>query len=124
MVKLNRHGDVLPLQWYVVWQQSLDKFFCKCVVSGQLCRCVTELQIHLIWVFFPNGLYSRSNSGCQPHPQLGIIIKIVSSVLGQERVRTLSIGRPHLHTTNPWKEEKEKIAGDKKKEQIKPTGKH
>ena len=39
-------------------------------------------------------------------------------------MRTLSIRRPQPHTANPWKEEKEKIEGDKKKEQIRSTGKH
>ena len=33
---------------------------------------------------------------------------------GQERVRTLSVQRPQPHTTNPWKEEKDKTVGDKK----------
>ena len=33
---------------------------------------------------------------------------------GRERVRTLSVQRPQPHTTNPWKEEKDKIVGDKK----------
>ena len=33
---------------------------------------------------------------------------------GQERVRTLSVQRPQPHTTNPWKEEKDKIVGVKK----------
>ena len=32
---------------------------------------------------------------------------------GRERVRTLSVQRPQLHTTNPWKEE-DKMVGDKK----------
>ena len=42
---------------------------------------------------------------------------------GRERVRTLyQIRRPQPHTTNPWKKEKEKIVGDKKKELIRPTG--
>ena len=42
-----------------------------------------------------------------------IIIKIESAVQGQERVRTPSMQRPQPHTTNPWKEEKEKIVGNK-----------
>ena len=33
---------------------------------------------------------------------------------GRERVRTLSVQRPHPHTANPWKEEKDKTVGDKK----------
>ena len=38
---------------------------------------------------------------------------------------TLSVQRPQPDTTNPWKEEKNKTVGDKKKkEQIMPTGKH
>ena len=37
-----------------------------------------------------------------------------SCVQGQERVRTLSVQRPHPHTTNPWKEAKYKIVGVKK----------
>ena len=53
-----------------------------------------------------------------------IIIKIESAMHGRERVRTLSIRRPQPHTTYPWKEEKEKIVGDKKTEHIRPTGKH
>ena len=32
-----------------------------------------------------------------------------------ESENTLSVRRPQLHTTNPWKEEKDKIVGDKKK---------
>ena len=31
---------------------------------------------------------------------------------------------PKPHATNPWKEQKGKIVGDEKKEQIRPTGKH
>ena len=53
-----------------------------------------------------------------------IIIKLESAVQGRERVRTLSVGRPQPHTTNPWKEEKDKTLGDKKEKQIMPTGKH
>ena len=41
---------------------------------------------------------------------------------GQASERTLSIQRPQAHTTNPGKEKKEKIVGDKNKEQIRPTG--
>ena len=52
-----------------------------------------------------------------------IIIILKSAVQGRERVRTLSVQRPQPHTTNPWKEEKDKTVGDKKKE-IMPTGKH
>ena len=33
---------------------------------------------------------------------------------GRERVRTVSVQRPQPHTTNPWKQEKDKIVGDKK----------
>ena len=33
---------------------------------------------------------------------------------GRERVRTLSVQSPQPHTTNPWKEEKDKIVGVKK----------
>ena len=46
-----------------------------------------------------------------------IIIKIVSG----ESENTLSIRRPQTHTTNPWKEEQEKIdnkKGKKKKNNI------
>ena len=35
-----------------------------------------------------------------------------------ESENTLSVQRPQPHTTNPWKEEKDKTVGDKKKEQI------
>ena len=51
-------------------------------------------------------------------------IKNESAVQGWERVRRWSNQKPQPHTTNPWKEEKEKIVGDEKKEQIRPTGKH
>ena len=44
-----------------------------------------------------------------------IIIILESAVQGQERVRTLSVQRPQPHTTNPFKEEKYKTVGDKKK---------
>ena len=44
-----------------------------------------------------------------------IIIKIESALQGQEKVRTLSIRKPQPHTTNKWKEEKEKILGGKKR---------
>ena len=44
-----------------------------------------------------------------------IIITIESAVQGRERVRTLSIREPQPHTTNPWKDEKEKMLGDKKR---------
>ena len=37
-IKLNHHRVVHTFQWYGVWR-SLDSFFCKCVVSGQLLRC-------------------------------------------------------------------------------------
>ena len=33
---------------------------------------------------------------------------------GRERARTLSVQRPHPHTTNPWKKEKFKIVIVKK----------
>ena len=33
---------------------------------------------------------------------------------GRKRVRTLSVQRPQPHTSNPWKEEKDKTIGDKK----------
>ena len=43
------------------------------------------------------------------------IIILESAVQGRERVRTLlSVQRPQPHTTNPWKEEKDKTVGDKK----------
>ena len=44
-----------------------------------------------------------------------IIILLESAVQGRERVRTLSVQRPQPHTTNPWKEEKDKTVGDKKR---------
>ena len=50
-----------------------------------------------------------------------IIIKIESAVQGRERVITLSIRRPQPHTTNQSIKQKEKIVGDKKKEQIRPS---
>ena len=37
---------------------------------------------------------------------------------GRERVRTLSVRRPKVHTTNPQKGEKVEKVGVKKKEQI------
>ena len=37
---------------------------------------------------------------------------------------TLSIWRPQLHTSNPWKEEKENNKGDIKREQISLTKSH
>ena len=43
-----------------------------------------------------------------------IIIILESAVQGRERVRTLSVQRPQPHTTNPWKEERDKTVGDKK----------
>ena len=43
-----------------------------------------------------------------------IIIILESAVQGWERVRTLSVQRPQPHSTNPWKEEKDKTVGDKK----------
>ena len=43
-----------------------------------------------------------------------IIIILESAVQCRERVRTLSVQRPQPHTTNPWKEEKDKTVGDKK----------
>ena len=42
--------------------------------------------------------------------------KTESAVQGRERVRTLSVRRPQPHTTNPWKEEKDKIVVRDKKE--------
>ena len=42
----------------------------------------------------------------------------VSSTRVDERECILSVRRPQPHTTNPRKEENEKIAGDEKKEQI------
>ena len=51
-----------------------------------------------------------------------IIIKNESAVQGWERVRPLYRSEDP-NPTQPWKEEKEKIVGDKKKEQIRPTGK-
>ena len=45
--------------------------------------------------------------------------------VGREWVyTTLPIRIPQTHTTDPWKEEKEKIVEDITKEQIRPTGKH
>ena len=46
--------------------------------------------------------------------EASIIIILESAVQGRERVRTLSVLRPQPHTTNPWKEEKDKTVGDKK----------
>ena len=37
-----------------------------------------------------------------------------SAVQGRERVTTRSVQRPQPHTTNPWKEEKDKTVRDKK----------
>ena len=48
------------------------------------------------------------------HGHLFIIIILESAVQGRERARTLSVKRPQPHTTNPWKEEKDKTVGDKK----------
>ena len=45
--------------------------------------------------------------------------KTESAVQGREsaeRVRTISVRRPQPHTTNPWKEEKDKIVVRDKKE--------
>ena len=42
-----------------------------------------------------------------------IIIILESAVQGRERVRTLSVQRPQPHTTNPWKQEKDKTVRDK-----------
>ena len=54
-----------------------------------------------------------------------IIIKIESAVQGLERVRTLYKSEDSKPTQqNTWKEEKEKIVGDKKKVHIMPTRKH
>ena len=57
-----------------------------------------------------------------------IIVIIISKMSRSDRLResenTLSIRRPSPHTINPWKGERKKIVGDKKKEQIRPTGKH
>ena len=50
-----------------------------------------------------------------------IIIKTESEVQGWEKVRTLSIRRRQPRTTNCM-EEKDKIVGDRKEEQIRPTG--
>ena len=43
-----------------------------------------------------------------------IIIILESAVQDRERAKTLSVQRPQLHTTNPWKEEKDKTVGGKK----------
>ena len=40
--------------------------------------------------------------------------QIESAVQGREKVWTLAIRRPQPYTTNPWKEETDKIVGDKK----------
>ena len=53
-----------------------------------------------------------------------IIIKNESATQGWERVRTLSIPRPQPHITNQRKGEYERIVEDKKREQIRPRGKH
>ena len=59
-----------------------------------------------------------------PSLKLSIIsIKMESAVQGHARVKTLSIQRPQPDTTNSRKEEKYKIVGDKKQEQITPSGK-
>ena len=52
-----------------------------------------------------------------------IIHNIYSARLG-ESGNTISIRRPHPHTTNLWKEEKEKTVEDKMTEQNTPTRKH
>ena len=59
MVKLNCHGVVIPFQSFdgMEFVRSLAEFgkvFCKCAMSGQLCRCLTKLQISLILIFFKN----------------------------------------------------------------------
>ena len=48
--------------------------------------------------------------------QAGIIIILESAVQGRESEDTLSVQRPQFHTTNPWKEEKDKTVGDKKEQ--------
>ena len=46
-----------------------------------------------------------------------------SAVQGRERVRTLSVQRSQPHTTNSWKEEKDKTIGDKNKRADHPNRK-
>ena len=58
-------------------------------------------------------LYWRPNE-CARDIIIIIIIILESAVQGRDRVRTLSVQRPQPHTTNPWKEEKDKTVGDKK----------
>ena len=48
------------------------------------------------------------------HVYLIIIIILESAVQGRARVRTLYQSKDPNHTTNPWKEEKDKTVGDKK----------
>ena len=52
------------------------------------------------------------------------MLLLFSNAKSGESKNTLSIRRPQPHTTHPWKEEKENIVGDKKKEQIRPITKH
>ena len=42
-----------------------------------------------------------------------LLIRVLSARLGESE-NTLSVRRPQHYTTNPWKEEKDKIVGDKK----------
>ena len=58
-----------------------------------------------------------------------IIITIIILLFGVRCARpgesenTLSIQRPQPHTTNPWKEEEDKIVGDKKERADHPNRK-
>ena len=53
-----------------------------------------------------------------------LLLTGVRSAWTGESGNALSVQRPQHHTTNIWKEEKDKTVGDKKKEQITPTEKH
>ena len=70
---------------------------------------------------------STQKSKRQQLPELIIIIIIIiyrPLCKAGESEDTLSVQRPQPYTTNPWKEEEDKIVKSKKKEQIMPTGKH
>ena len=60
------------------------------------------------------GMMMSNTATFTLHIIIIIIIILESAVQGRGRVRTLSIQRPQPHTTNPWKEEKDKTVGDNK----------
>ena len=43
-----------------------------------------------------------------------VLLTVVRNARQGESANTLSVRRPQPHTTNPWKEEKDKIVGEKK----------